>query len=136
MLQGLLSGPLLFLLCINDMPNCLQRYNHRLFAGGSMVYNTIRNPDTKILRHVLDCLVDRTNDWQTGFNANKWESMTINRTRLIPCQYFVTTGTPLAKTGSFKYLSVTIDNSITFEDHKNNITTKATGVLYMLMRSL
>lgn len=42
----------------------------------------------------------------------------------------------LPKTDSLKYLGATIDNSITFEDNITYITKKATGIQYMLMRSL
>lgn len=135
--QGSVLGPLLFLLYINDMPDCVQYSNLRLFADDSLVYNTVQSTsDSKNLQEDLNRLIKWAEDWQMRFNAGKCESMTIARTHRLSCQYSVSSGKALDKTESFKYLGMTIDDGLSFEVHIENITKKATGVLYMLMRSL
>ena len=41
--QGSVLGPLLFLVCINDLPQGLRR-NAKLFADGTSLFSTITSP--------------------------------------------------------------------------------------------
>ena len=43
--QGLLLGPILFLLLVNDMPNVINSATLAMFADDSKCYRTINNAD-------------------------------------------------------------------------------------------
>lgn len=49
-------GPLLFLIFINDLPNCVSNSTTRLFADGSEVYRRISSSDSIKLHEDLDSL--------------------------------------------------------------------------------
>ena len=69
--QGTVLGPLLFLIFINDLPNCVQS-RIRLFADDCILYRNIRsNEDTIVLQDDLNKLAD----WKKN---GEWISIQIN----------------------------------------------------------
>lgn len=134
--QGSVLGPLLFLIFINDMPNCCQDSSLRLFADDSLLFKKIINPnDNLLLQKDLDNLVHWAEDWQMRFNTSKCETMTVAKNTASTQQYTIN-NVNLNEIESTKYLGVIIDNKLTFSEHIGNIIKKATGILYMIMRSL
>ena len=71
--QGTILGPLLFLLYINDLPNCLHFSQPRMYADDTSL--TFASVD---LKHIDDCLNDDLNRVCTWLSANK---MTLNLTK-------------------------------------------------------
>ena len=75
--QGSILGPLLFILYVNDLPDCLQNSNCILFADDTTIYCQSQNINTLYnnMNHELETL----NDW---FMANKL-SLNINKPKHI-----------------------------------------------------
>ena len=77
--QGLVLGPVLFLIFINDLPDNI-RSSVRLFADDCVLYRNIFSPsDFEILQEDLDNLAQWESDWQMKFNVAKCHSMRVTR---------------------------------------------------------
>ena len=69
--QGTVLGPLLFLVYINDMPECVKS-EIKLFVDDSLLYRRIQNiADCHQLQEDLNKLQEWEQRWQMGFNADK-----------------------------------------------------------------
>ncbi len=69
--QGTVLQPLLFLLYINDLPDCVSS-TARLFADDCVLYRVIESDkDTKQLQVDLDALQEWETKWMMHFNPNK-----------------------------------------------------------------
>ena len=87
--QGTVSGPLLFLLYINDLPSKLQ-CTVRLFADDFLLYAILVNPtsDAQLLQDDL-CKLEEWQSlwqslWQTQFNPKKCSTMCITLKKNLP----------------------------------------------------
>ena len=77
--QGLVLGPVLFLIFINDLPENI-RLSVRFFADDCVLYRNIESPiDCQILQDDLNSLAQWETDWQMKFNVAKCYSMRVTR---------------------------------------------------------
>ena len=76
--QGTVLGPLLFLLYINGITECISS-TVKLFADDTKIYREISDPmtDCQILQDDFNNLSEWARKWQLRFNADKCESMRI-----------------------------------------------------------
>ena len=69
--QGSVLGPLLFLLYVDDLSDCI-KCNIRLFADGANIWHVIKMvEDNKMLQGDLDNLAIWTQEWMLEFNPEK-----------------------------------------------------------------
>ena len=69
--QGSVLGPVLFLIYINDMPECLQHSNIRLFADDAIVYREIKNNSDRLkIQEDITHLEKWESDWLMDFNPS------------------------------------------------------------------
>ena len=62
--QGTVLGPLLFLIYVNDLPNCIQHSTIRLFANDCILHRSIQSElDTALLQKDIDSLLAWTITW-------------------------------------------------------------------------
>jgi hypothetical protein len=79
--QGTVTGPLDFLLFINDLPDNITT-NVRLFADDCILYTTVAGPeDAGKLQQDLDTLTKWQTTWQMEFNPQKCYVMHITHVR-------------------------------------------------------
>lgn len=84
--QGTVLGPLLFLIYINDLPDCVTS-RVRLFADDCLIYREIHNPEDQLaLQKDLDILEQWANKWGMQFNPSKCNILSISRS--IPLHRF------------------------------------------------
>ena len=136
--QGSCLGPILFVLYINDLPNGISS-NVRLFADDCVLYRNIYSYQDHIeLQTDLHKLGIWEQQWLMKFNISKCHSVRITRHRPDRQSKFNYTlhGQTLDEVKTTKYLGVTINDSLDWTPHIQNITSKATKTLGFLRRNL
>ena len=135
--QGSVLGPLLFLIFINDLPDCVSSSTVRLFADDTILYRRITSPaDSERLQKDLDALQNWESKWLMRFNASKCQAIQVtNKKKPIPAVYTIHDQV-LEVVNSAKYLGVHLDSQLKFNTHVDAITRKATGTRAFLSRNL
>jgi hypothetical protein len=135
--QGTVLGPLLFLLYINDMPDVVSSSQTRLFADDALVYRIIdQQQDSAKLQKDLDALQKWEHKWKMEFNPDKCEVLRISmkRKNIIDANYNIH-GQQLKIVNQAKYLGVTLDSTLSFNAHINNICKKANATRAFVHRN-
>ena len=119
--QGTVTGPLYFLLFINDLPDGICT-NVRLFADDCILYNSVAGPeDAGKLQKDLDKLTAWQDKWQMEFNAAKCYVLRITHARSLHQYSYTLNNTTLQDTDSHTYLGVDISHDLTWNSHINRI---------------
>ena len=135
--QGSVLGPLLFLIYINDLPDCLTSTTTRLFADDSVVYRHISSPaDSAKLQRDLDALQAWENRWLMRFNATKCQVIRITNKRNPVKASYTIHGHVLETVTSAKYLGVHLDSKLNFNHHVDSIVKKAKSTRAFFSRNL
>ena len=137
--QGSILGPLMFLLFINDMPNCIKHSTVDMYADDTLIYVSHNNVDLieKYLNEDLECLTKWLENNRMKANVNKTKVMllgTPNRTSQVNHIKVVMNGIDVENVDCFKYLGVTIDANLKWNDHVKNICRKMCNSLGVMRR--
>ena len=135
--QGSVLGPLLFLIYINDIPNCLKHSKSIVFADDTTIFTSCNNMNT-LYNNMNGDLANLIN-W---FKANKL-SLNIAKTNyiLFRSSKFVNLGDNLKlyagadeiiRNVRCKFLGIVIDDKLCWLDHINAINIKLSRSLYIL----
>ena len=109
----------------------------RLFADDTAVYKTISNGhDQAQLQEDLQRLADWQESWDMEFHPAKCQTLLITRSRKPLQPSYILHGHTLENVSSAKYLVVTINNTVSWDDHISNTCSKADKVLGFLRRNL
>ena len=110
-------GPLLFLIYINDLPECVSSM-YSLFADDCLVYRRIESErDIEILQNDLPNLELWARKWLMSFNTDKSEVLQITLKPVTPSSYTLY-GRHLKGVTETKYLGVTVDCKLSFTKQK------------------
>ena len=135
--QGSILGPLLFLLFINDMPDCTEHSILSLFADDAKCFRIINNiEDCEQLQRDLNGLYEWSQVWKLNFNVLKCKvlSFTKNVTPIV-FKYHLN-GTVLENISCYNDLGVTVDKGLVFNNHVSIVINKCNKVNCMIRRSL
>ena len=134
--QGSVLGPILFLVFINDMPECINS-KCRLFADNSIVYRTITSvADSIAIQKDLDSLHEWEVTWGMSFNSSKCNTMNIARKTKVARTDYTLKGEVLKCVESALYLGVTISSNLTWNHHIKTTAAKANKTLGFVKRNL
>ena len=128
--QGTILGPLLFLLYINDLPNCLLNSEPRLYADDTHL--TYSDKDVYSIQESLNRDLLNINQWlianKLTLNLTKTEFMLIgSRQKLknLPISRTLEiNGTQISRVDVTKSLGVLIDEHLTWSNHIDSISKK------------
>ena len=129
--QGTILGPVLFLIYINDLPNCLDYSTPRLYADDTTL--TFSDCDMAMLQHQMTNDLQQITKWlrvnKLTLNVLKSEYMLIgSRQRLSTLDQssmsLSVDGLPLKRCTEAKCLGVLIDEHLTWKKHIESITCK------------
>ena len=133
--QGTILGPLLFLLYINDLANCLMHSQPRMYADDTSI--TYASNDVEEIERCVNIELDRIRIWLAAnkltLNTTKPEFLligsrqrlsTLERNPQIEINKF-----PIKQVSTSKSLGVHIDGNLSWESHINEISKKiASGI--------
>ena len=124
--QASVVGPLLFLIYINDLPNCVQNSASRLLADDCILCQRIRScQDSNKLQADLDQLKKLESLWLMEFHTSKCQVISIrNKEKPIIGKYQVHDHI-LEQVNCAKYLGIYIDSKLAFDAHVDAIVKKA-----------
>ena len=127
--QGSILGPLLFLTCINDLPNGLTS-TVKLFAM------TLSCTEWWLKTQIIDNLQDDfnkleiwQNEWQMQFNPSKCNIICISNKQGPPQQQYFFCGSKLEQVDSASYLGITVNSKLKWSEHISSISSKASQSL-------
>ena len=132
--QGLVLGPILFLIYINDIPTVVDSHL-LLFADDIKLYRKIQSENDIVqLQEDINNLLNWSNTWLLDFNIPKWKVLRIG-TSTLP-QNCTLNGTPLDSVQDMRDLGITIDSQLKFHSHSSHIVSKANCLLGLIRKSL
>lgn len=136
--QGSVLGPLLFVMFINDLPECILS-GVKMYADDTKIYNIVNNKEqAEKLQEEIDKLYNWSQVWQLLFHPDKCHILHL-RKKSMNHEYYMGTDQDKIKlntTEEEKDLGVTVDNKLTFSEHCNKIVTKANKILGIISRTL
>ena len=140
--QGSVLGPILFVLFINDLPDCVSS-DSLLFADDTKIFSEITcDHDSLQLQNDLNSLQSWSDKWLLNFHPDKCKVLTLGgvskSVNVIPRSYYLKKGDTvynLEHVDSMKDLGITIDSALSFDDHFQNIVSKANRMAGLIRRS-
>ena len=138
--QGSVLGPILFVIYINDLPECVEA-NTYLFADDTKIFREIKTEaDRKHLQDDLDKLQQWSATWLLKFYPNKCKVMSISNKRLteVTTTYYLhdQDGKPveLSRSEGEKDLGVMVDNKVNFDKHIQQQVNKTNSIMGLIRR--
>ena len=134
--QGSILGPLLFLIFINDLPQCLKHCKSILYADDTLLYYPARSENElqDKINEDLDSLSQWLNNNLLTLNYEKTKFMIFANKKQSTNVDITIQNKKVSQETSFKYLGVTLSSDLTWHNHIDNMITKINQRLGVLRR--
>lgn len=134
--QGSVLGPILFLVYINDMPECISSTS-RLFADDTIVYRPVASKkDCQALQNDLQSLERWEKLWGMSFNPSKCSIIRISRKKKPLILPYILKNEELNSAETAGYLGVTIAQDLSWNAHIAKVIAKGNRSLGFLKRNI
>ena len=138
--QGSSLGPLLFLIYINDLPNCLKRSTPRMFSDDTSI--SYASDSTEEVQNVINLELKSLNDWlvanRLSLNIVKTEFMVIGSRQRIKTLnnevYIEINGNIVNQVTPVKSLGVHLDNQLMWSVYIDKLCKKIASAIGALKR--
>ena len=137
--QGTVLGPIMFLIYINDLPDCICHSTLRLFADDCLLYKTIKSPQDAIdLQQDLLAMQIWEDTWLMRFNISKCFAMRVTQSKKYKVLHdYQLHNSTLNSVDDCKYLGVVLQSNLRWSaKHIEEITAKANSTLGMVHRNV
>ena len=142
--QGSLLGPLLFIIYLNDLVNCVKSCQVQLYADDTVLY--FSHPSIHNVETALQADLEKVNDWMSQnkltVNHQKTVCMLFGSKVMLSKQNVLSISlqdSPLKQVRQFKYLGLICDENLDWNIHIDNMLQKIgkmVGFMGRLRRSL
>ena len=124
--QGSNLGPFVFLLFINDIENEVLN-NINMFADDTYPCCVVEDQMSaaESLNEDLACYINGSSDWEITIKATKTKSIIFSGEKIANLPPLFFNGTMLENSKSHKHLGVTFNSNVKWNNHINEIYTKA-----------
>ena len=135
--QGSVLGPLLFVIFINDLPECTDAESSLyLFADDNKLFRKIKSEqDCHSLQADLTKTKEWTDEWLLTFHLDKYKYMRIGDTNVVDGGYELDRGQQLPRIEVEKDLGVQIDEKLSFSNHISEKVNKANKIMGLIRRT-
>ena len=120
-LRGSIVGPLLFIIYMNNLPNCITSCKISMYVDDTVIYyssKSVQSIEAKLNEDLANVYKWFTDNF-LSLNEKKSKFMLIGgHQRLKSCSVSIgINGSDLERIDSFKYLGITINQNMTWSDH-------------------
>ena len=134
--QGSVLGPILFLVCINDLPDKVTS-QELLFADDTAMYLTMEGAkNSSVLQQDLDRLSVWESDWDMEFNPSKCQVVQVAGSRKPVSATNVLHDVILETVTCARYFGVDISSNLSWGSHIDRITGTAHKTLGFVQRNI
>ena len=135
--QDSVLGPILFLIYINYLPNCVNNSVCRLFVDDCILFQRIRScHDSNKLQTDLDQIQKWESRWLMEFHPSRCLVISITNKEIPIIGIYQIHDHILEQVHFAKYLGIYIDFKLTFNTHVDAIVKKANSTLAFLARNI
>ena len=125
--QGSVLGPTLFLVYINDLPDVVT-CNVSLYADDTLLYQEVNCYEESVeFQKNIDAVQTWSQKWKMPFNASKCHAIAFNKRSQTPAYKLGDADIPW--TDKTRYLGITLQQDLKFDQHIAQKTSKATKIL-------
>lgn len=136
--QGSVLGPLLFLIYINDLASVIKEpIKIGLFADDCVLFNDIHSIDDQLALNVaFSNILNWCNEWGMELNCDKTVLLRITK-KHCPLKFSYSIGSQsVTEVSEYKYLGITLTNTLSWNTHIANICSAALRKLCFLRHKL
>ena len=134
--QGFILDPILFLLFINDLPNCINKCQCNMFADDTMIYS--QSPTLDGVRSYLQNDVDKLISWldmkKLHVNVSKSSCMVLSTRKNMTNLEVTINNSPVQTVSNVSYLGVKISPNLSWDSQINSTCKKLGHGIYMLRK--
>ena len=136
--QGSILGPLLFILYINDLPQCLEKCSISMYADDTVIYfSAVSINDIQcVVQRDLENITSWMNDNELILNEIKTKTLLFGTRQKVEDPKFdiYLSGVKLEQVFSFNYLGVILDCQMNWKEHVGSVSVKVGTRLKLLSR--